>query len=84
MAPDLINILACSVAVAVSTTGWSDSAVIVTRRDGVSMRQQIPYLSAVPRYSVLNTLCDTAIPLNRTGTGHKTEQSGVERKHHIF
>ena len=26
MAPDLINILACSVAVAVSTTGWSDRA----------------------------------------------------------
>lgn len=28
MAPDLISIFACSVAVAVSTTGWSDSAVM--------------------------------------------------------
>lgn len=27
MAPDLISILACSVAVAVSTTGWSERAV---------------------------------------------------------
>ena len=27
MAPDLISIFACSVAVAVSTTGWSESAV---------------------------------------------------------
>lgn len=26
MAPDLISILACSVAVAVSTTGWSERA----------------------------------------------------------
>lgn len=28
MAPDLMSIFACSVAVAVSTTGWSESAVV--------------------------------------------------------
>lgn len=28
MAPDLMSIFACSVAVAVSTTGWSDKAVV--------------------------------------------------------
>lgn len=28
MAPDLISIFACSVAIAVSTTGWSDKAAI--------------------------------------------------------
>lgn len=31
MAPDLMSIFACSVAVAVSTTGWSDSALTKKR-----------------------------------------------------
>lgn len=28
MAPDLMSIFACSVAIAVSTTGWSDNAAV--------------------------------------------------------